>query len=101
MIRLISVTYIFFSLFMLAIMVLNLVGLITFGYGIEDSQLLIMLALKFGLITIFFVMLRKSPPSRIQYLFFAAVFITVFFVMLKITLFRSRDYPWDGNLFII
>lgn len=101
MFRLISVTYIFFTLFVLATMILNLMGFITFGYGIEDSHLLMMLGLKFGLISIFFILLRKNRPSGTHYLFFAAVFVTVIFIMLKITLFRSHNYPWNGNLFIL
>src|SRR6476660_3778813 len=95
----VNITYGFFLVFVLAIITLNLIGYITFRYGLGDIHLLTILLIKFTLITIFFIMLRKKNKRNIHMLFLAAVGITTVFILLKISLFRSKEHPWDGRIF--
>ena len=94
------ITYGFFAFFVLVIVTLNLVGYITFGYGLGDVHLLTILLIKFALITIFFVLLRRRNKKNIQALFLVAVAITTVFILLKISIFRSKEHPWDGKIFV-
>lgn len=92
---------IFHIIWSVAIIILNLNGNITFGHGIGDfvySFLVFLFVLLFYFIYYQIVRNRKEKIWIITYSII--VVLEVLLVILKLTIYRGAEYPWNGKIFL-
>ena len=77
---------------------LILIGKITFGQGLGDFYYLILLLLL--LIVFVYIFLKNSKKKRSLPLFVSIIqFLIIALFILKITIWRGIEYPWNGFIF--
>jgi hypothetical protein len=83
------------------LLLLELVGHITFGHGLGDLYYLIFVASAVAAHSITTLILHRQRLSEHWFMVTAVVFLLlVIFVTYKFTLGRGPEYKWDGNVFI-
>jgi hypothetical protein len=90
-------TYIAFLIFSVLIIAGELIGHITFGYGLGDLFYLGMLILAI----IFFSILRffLGKMEGFEILFSILMIAVIIFFTLKFTILRGVEYSWNGEIF--
>ena len=95
-----KIFYYLFLLWVVLLIVFNINATITFGHGLGDIYYLLLLF--FITISISLVrvrQLKKGNKTGMVILLMSFVIVIIFF-MLKLTLYRGPEYPWNGRLFL-
>jgi hypothetical protein len=96
------IAFLFYNIWFLLVIFLNLKGDITFGHGLGDLYYLLMLVVLTILSLIFYLKDIKKNTSN-TYLFCLFVILLIVVIVsfsLKLTLLRGPEYPWNGNFFL-
>ena len=76
-------------------------GVIHFGYGLGDLYYVIMVIAALIVSAIIKIILAKrSDDQSTHHIFLAACLIFLIFIILKFTLLRGIESPWDGRIFM-
>lgn len=92
--------YILVVIYSILVVILVMIGKLSFGHGLGDLYYIIELV-----IFLCFIILLNSIKHKINYSFFKyfilllSVIIILYF-SLKLTIYRGVEKPWDGNVFI-
>jgi energy-coupling factor transporter transmembrane protein EcfT len=94
-----KISYFFFLIFFIMITICTLSGYFTFGHGLGDIFYLILGFIITVLLTIFFIIsIRKS--KNLSLTFSIIILLTILLFILKLTVLRGPEYPWNGKLFL-
>ena len=78
----------------------ELIGFITFGYGLGDWQYLIWLIVLLIIISIAtHSIIKTSKMEPVIPLLLIFIVILILFFTLKITILRGPEYKWNNNIF--
>lgn len=99
MLSLSKALYLFYAAFTGLFIFLNLGGKITFGYGLGDLYMLFFFMIVFVIISVIRTKLRLRN-NILNVVLITLIGLSVLFFVLKITLFRGNEYPWNGRLFL-
>lgn len=82
-----------------AVIILSIPGKITFGNGLGDLQMLMIVVAFWFLATVFtFAIARDRQSKPLSVTFTVAVLLFIAFISLRLTLWRGPAYPWDGQI---
>ena len=93
--------FLVYLIWSILIIVLNINGSIAFGHGLGDViylGLIFLFTVAFALA--YYKWIRKSTYSLWVKIFFVLLLIEILIVMLKLTIFRGPEYPWNGRFFL-
>jgi hypothetical protein len=93
-----NIAFAVYLLFTILVVILNLLGYITFGYGLGDLFYLIFICLLCVIITTLKLLSAKFDISKMVILFM--ILAVLVFVSLKLTLLRGVEYSWNGRVFL-
>jgi len=91
------------TLFLMIVIILILVGKLTFGYGLGDIFYLIILVFVTLVISITFFLTMKFDFNKNKILsgFIAILLILVIYIYARLlTVDRGAEYKWDGHIFL-
>ena len=94
-----KLTFTLYVCLSLSIIIGNLLGYITFGYGIGDWLYVILTALILIAISVGFIINRQKNNTAFIVLEIGMIVLMIFLI-LKITILRGSEYKWNGHLFL-
>ena len=91
-----------FVIWLLAVSILNLIGSITFGHGLGDLYYLAcLIILSIILFSYYHGVLRKRTSMNWGiFIYIGIVSAVTIFSVLKLTIWRGPEFPWNGRLFL-
>lgn len=92
-----KIAYAVFLVLIVLVVTFNVFGKITFGYGIGDLFYLVFIIGSSGILSFFFLVNRFSS-FRVAVL--VVMISLVIFTVLKLSIYRGREYSWNGNFFL-
>ena len=96
--RISTIFSIIYFIWTTAMLILILKGKVTFGHGLGDFfYLILLLILLIVFAYLFFLNMKKKISLPIIISFIQVVIIVLF--MLKMTVWRGIEYPWNGSVF--
>lgn len=84
---------------LIVILVMN--ANMTFGHGMGDIYYLGFI-LFIGIIAslIWFIILKKNFSKIANAIFYCFLVVELILIIIKLTILRGAEYPWNGNLFL-
>lgn len=94
--------FIIYIVWVLSILFLSLEGYISFGHGLGDLYDLILLVFFTTLSSFFyFIVIKKNFGGQYwTFIFIVFLLLIMLIFILKLTLLRGSEYPWNGEFFL-
>jgi hypothetical protein len=99
--KIVAIVYVIFVVLMLTILLLNINGYISFGNGLGDIKTLFLLTvLNILIFWVWLKFIRKVSLVRGDLLFVFTLILILVLTFLKLTIWRGREFPWNGAVFL-
>jgi heme/copper-type cytochrome/quinol oxidase subunit 4 len=96
-----DIWFLIYLLFTVSIILLNVYGYISFGYGLGDVfSLGVIFLIAVFLSFIYIIEVRKLNKPLGKLIFMGVLLADIIVIVLYLTIFRGPEFPWHGNLFL-
>jgi Kef-type K+ transport system membrane component KefB len=96
-----DICFLVYVLLTVSVILLNVYGYISFGYGLGDVfSLGVMFLIAVFLSFIYIIEVRKLNKPLGKLIFTGVLLADIIVIVLYLTIFRGPEFPWHGNLFL-